>query len=497
MTCAERANSVPFNPNVNEPPQQIPPVVGRIIDLMHAPNFDYQVEDGAIGWENPSTDFTCFGCNVSTPYILAELAPPFDDSSDVGSDGGAPYSWHWRLGEDEAMVLVGKTPYESCYLGFTQYLYAQSASLGDPFNQYTLRVADNPGVTDPWPFNRPFVLVVTANLNVAAQIHRLVDPLLLAAGVPSDEPVPEVNVLPVPAQVTGLEKDSGTTTVNIDPLSDLNILGRIAIPIDGNARNEYYSNLASYLHVFRFRSLHQPFAAYGEATYRQPLTSPTEVPEFDETLQAAVASVVAQHPDLTQSCGSVYTQDRGPDCIVSGTQCADDTSDALYSVVGPPAERLETEEGDSYRYVLVGVNNPRLGKATYESFNVDSTTTVPLGSGVLAFNDGTFPKSSPDPDIFVHTLARSCAPLADGGKDPSCTEVPFPEACDGGGADCIRTLGIGKYQAMSIVGRNYLEPHDPLKESTRPDPETLENVVLLTNNPNACADAGGAGYAAP
>ncbi|MEZ4251873.1 MAG: hypothetical protein R3B99_26985 [Polyangiales bacterium] len=156
--------------------------------------FDTQgltIARGHVGWflaEDCVGLDNCYANNPATPYgliflppaadeALPEIAPPFLDGDLRAA---------WRLAGDEAVVLVGRTPPESAYYGFTPYLYEREgtelfASLGDTLN---------PDVVGESPFDREIAYVFVSNAALAERITRALRSVGLGDDAIFVQPIP-------------------------------------------------------------------------------------------------------------------------------------------------------------------------------------------------------------------------------------------------------------------------------------------------------------------
>ena len=106
----------------------------------------------------------CNGNNAKNPYVLIQI-PPHPEQTFANR---LPFSY--RLDENEAIVILGKTPPPCEFFSYRSYLLNRVsfetmtrikifASLGDTLNIGNIRKASN----DPDPFNKNIMIISTAN----------------------------------------------------------------------------------------------------------------------------------------------------------------------------------------------------------------------------------------------------------------------------------------------------------------------------------------------
>lgn len=392
---------------------------------------------------------SCSGNNPSSPYLSfylprgpGQTAPNFDEASDGTSPG-------FRMRQDEAVVLVGRTPPDVRYFGFTPYLLERDydgtrrvpfASLGETLNPETIRVEGGPEVYD-----RPFALVMTGNATTEARVRSA----LVASGVPDEA----INLVTLDPSVVAFGLD--------EPADTLSLLARVALFADRAAGAAWVTDPgATLLRV----TPSTPLAP-------DPLASPPARPKdatVDETrdgLPAALdrleAAIRAAHPgDAVRS----YPANEGtadPEaCIETGAPCLGDNRDALHPSLG--AEAFTILNRDSV--YVIGVDHVATGKATYASASVYALSHL-VGVAAVTSEDwsGSAERFLPgDPDasaLFAWRVARDCA------GDAYCLEVPT--------GTC--PSGAGLLQLLTVVFRVYVEPG----HATAPDPGLLVRERVL------------------
>ena len=392
---------------------------------------------------------SCSGNNPSSPYLTFTLprapgqtVPNFDEAPD-GTSAAV------RVREDEALVLVGRTPPSVRYFGFTPYLFDRDyagarrvpfASLGETLNHEAIGVEGGADVYD-----RPFAIVATGNATTEARVRAA----LVESGLPDEA----INLVTL---------DPRLVTFGIDePADTIGLLARVALFDDPAAGMAWVADPdATLLRV----TPSEPIAP-------DPLPSPPARPEdtsVDETtgpLPAALdrleAAVRAAH---TADAVRLYTASDGsadPEgCIETGAPCFGDNRDALYPGLGLDGFAILGRDS----VYVIGVDHVATGKATYASASVYAFSHL-VGVAAVTSEDwaGSAERFLPgDPDassLFAWRIARDCT------GDAFCLEVPTGTCPD----------GAGLLQVLTVVFRVYVEPG----HATAPDPALLVRERVL------------------
>lgn len=401
-----------------------------------------------------ATGRSCSGNNPSSPYLAVYLprgpgqtAPNFKERPDGTSSGV-------RLREDEAVVLVGRTPPPVAYFGFTPYLVDGDYGTGTrrvPFASLTETLNhETVGVDGPDPYGERFAIVATGNATTEARVRAA----LIEAGYPTEA----INLITV---------DPRLFTFGLDDSADtFGLLCRVALFDDPVAGQAWVDDPGATV-------LRVTPATPGAP---DPLPSPLARPKnttVDEnaggTLEAALdrleAAIQATHAGdtISQYVTNAGTFD-SETCIENGTPCLGDNRDALYPGLGTTAFRIGN--GDSV-YVL-GVDHTVTGKATYASASVYALSHL-LGLAAATSADwrGSAVRFLPDdPDaasLFAYRFARDCT------GDAWCVEVPTGACPD----------GAGLLQMLTVVFRIYVEPGT----ATAPDPGLVVRDRVLYVRP--------------
>jgi hypothetical protein len=374
-------------------------------------------------------DQSCSGNNPSSPYARVRLPPAPGQTvpnPNADPDGTAT---SWRLRQDEAVVIVGRTPPSARYYGFTPYLSDRYdatidarrplfASLGDTWNQLVLTTAG------PTPFESPFAIIFTSNATTA-QLTRL---SLVRSGLSA------VNVVVLPAATTVLGLDDHADTFSF--------YLRIGVPDDAAAAAAWLANPPAVYRVTPASELAP-----------NPLAAPAIRPRGTgvvEGLSSAVNALGLAIRSRVGGAATIATQNidpavfNGDVCIANKRFCAGDNRDALY---GSSAGTFDLDAPG--RYVMVfGVDHAATGKASYSnatiSYNANSLGVVAVDSTMMAGSAAVFLPNHPARDsLYAFALARDCSVA----PTPFCITVP---------SDGCPVLPIGA--AANLTFRAYLEP---------------------------------------
>ena len=386
---------------------------------------DLSVTRGHVGWflaEDCAELDDCYANNPASPYGLVYL-PPADDEvlTEVPPffvDGDARASW--RLDTEEAVVLVGRTPPEAAYFGFTPYLFDREgtelfASLGDTLNTDALAAA-----TGSAPFSLTFAYVFVSNQALANQI--------VGALVDGGVPAAAVHVQPIPTEYVRFGHDAAADS--------LSFLLRTALPTDEAAMAAYREDTP--IEVFRVRAnTALAPASLSTLPLRSPGLSGVDERALESALEDLRNTLVAQYRAVPLPFVEADLQ--GYECIESDRECLGDNLDTPYLAAVP--QQLDAGE----RLLVYGVRHDLTGLATYIALGVtrsEGRRGIGGFTGVEASGSAAaYLPDHPDADqLFVYELAREC------GTRPYCFEVPTGEA------------GVPLGETMLLTWRAYLQP---------------------------------------
>ncbi|MCX3061132.1 hypothetical protein [Streptomyces beihaiensis] len=229
------------------------------------------------------TVFSALWPNPQSPYILTGLP----EVPGQAPNTNPPRTW--RLRQDEAVVLIGRTPPPEAYFGFDLTRVKGSLHTGpimwpsvvDPVNNETVRT------TGKSPYGRPFALVITGNRHTREEV----DQMLAASGLGDG-----TNNMTIPPAMyrLGLGKRSDQFLLGIRTV--------LAKPGLEKKLDDYRAKPP--LQVFRVRprggSENQTKPVYGPAPLPVPRmrvsgTGATEL-DLNPTLQKLRRRIIAAHP---------------------------------------------------------------------------------------------------------------------------------------------------------------------------------------------------------
>ena len=430
--------------------QQLPTAVGDADLFVTALEQDgFAVQEGKlqmfpiIDLYNMGLAPSCFGNNPSTPYAVFFVPPPpgqaavSDDPRDAATLDGKTLV-NYRLGPDEAIVMVGRTPPACSYFSYRSYVYSQFfpttgarrivfASLGDPLNQMTIKTSGTPDGQEGSPFNQTTVIVVTADQGIDQRVRAAAQ----AAGFPIS--VINTDVIPSSLVNMGLEE-------NADKFL---ILLRLAFFQDRQAGAAFMSSIP--VKLFRLTPTNTTtLDPYEVPALRVRGTGDTS--EFDllGALEELRQAILAKHgaANATELATSVWLYE-GFDAIQRGINVIGENRDTSY---------LRSEDftlaADPDEFLIVyGVNHAATGKATYSNFGVFGAAGL-NGVGAVSNFDFTgtaeeyIPGNPVAKDLYVWKVSRSC----DGGAN--CLTIPWG----------VKAYGVDLDKPGFVAFRAYLEP---------------------------------------
>ncbi len=419
---------------------------------------------------------------------------------------------YWQLREDEAFVLVGETPPEVRYFGFTTYAYflpddpltsdvdesqqPRGIAVGDPTNIATMHTIG------PDPFLAPIVYIITGN----RQTERVVREAVLAAGYPAE--IINVDAIsPVIAPLGIGPKDTVFTFAT-----------RNSVPASSADITEYIVNANNHMKAFRVTPLNAQGELQVEPVFpddpepvpvlRPQGTGHTEM-ELYPALKSLRAAILNRYASLSQGDpGYPYKEldtdiwSAGPDtmgekpyvALQRGKYGGAVSRDNNYLTTGP----LFMLRNNVDEFVIVyGVNHQATGKATYASFSLYGNPIGQVGLGTTLSTkfdlrpDGTGQPGdsarqylTPDDPYYQYAdmlyawkVAREC------NDEPYCMEVDTQfESPVGENYTCPAYLDYENGEDwLFFIFRNYMEP----ATSAAPDDNELvyDRVVYFSPDP--------------
>lgn len=409
----------------------------------------FRVTAGSVELWNPTADWCASEPGVehawytnNAPYLMLMTPASADDSTLL---------LNFKLDRDEAIVLIGTTPPPARYFGFYAWVatkvYPDGAkrplvtAVVDPLNQLTIKT------TGPTPFDRPVVVIFTADRGTDARVRAA----LRRAGYPAAI----INTVVFPASMLNLGHGDDADVFRIGL--------RNAIWLDGqeDAGSSFIANAPNTQHLFRVTPRNAAPEGESDPFPVPPLrirgTGHTELYLWNKLAELR-RNIVAAHPGLhaTDIPITVPVGYEGYDDMQRGVLVGGDARDAFCLNGGYLPEFGATDPfslADDEFLMVFGANHVATGKATYMSVNV---YTGMVEDGKLAIGSvddrsfsGTARRYFDDPAdpasdvMYAYKISRKC------GKDePECLQLSSP--CD--------RLTIGPETVLGVLFRMYLEP---------------------------------------
>lgn len=402
-----------------------------LLALADAAGFDAQV--GRYGFLSPNDcclpDGDCYGNNPASPYGYAHLPPsPGQTSIDSGTEIDGARS-AFRLREDEAVVLVGKTPPEVRYFGFRSHLAERLqggerrtvlGTLGVDLSMH--RIVRERATFDV--FERPMAIVTTADAGIEQEVLAL----LGAAGFPDDE-IHEDRIGAGLADL-GLHEEADT----------ISIIERVAVFADPALEARYRADPG--IVPVRLTPRTPRPAALHPLEPLPPRGSGTDEGTWTEAVDALEAAILAEYPTFAVTV----------DTMTSKGVITYDCLEGPYTVCGDLSSRIflrspkEVMPSGSFA-IAFGVNHQRSGKATYSSFAVQA---YEHNVGLAAVESDEMPGSARAflpghplvDDLYAVVVSRDC------GDFPGALCIEVNTGCP----------GVEEDEELYIMARLYVDP---------------------------------------
>lgn len=422
------------------------------------------------------------GC-ISATKECGNGCNPDDDPALVHGvcPGGLPMQW--RLGPDEAVLLLGRTPPAAVYWSITSYVMSQYYGTGDHprtktgnFSSWVQQLAVScrpnagPGRCQKFasldqPFNhlaggfdRPFALLLTSSKATRATV----DAALAAAGAAAAPALP-AHLVPLASDVVHLGTDD-------DSRDMLTMLMRVAYPRNATQMNSYYDSppievlritpaptrtadagddddsIGGYYTRADTRFL--PRATGNNETGAAEVTHVELVADLkllgDNIAASPAAKAAGSHHDTYAFLKPYFNT--GLDCVDDGTECNGDCADSLYPISSNiyPARECRAvpnvtnhchaatiDSSPRDHFVVFGVNHAATGVARYSSVTaywydrLTGLTSRSSEDGYMGSADKYLPGGSTHRSakyLFAIAFARNCT-AATGGR-AHCVEIP-------------------------------------------------------------------------
>jgi hypothetical protein len=407
--------------------------------------------------------YTCYGNNPSSPY-----ASPY-----FGEFGTSPNLATVQLAEDEAIVVVFRTPPEMRYYSFNQYLYRRAdngteifGSLSEALNLGRLGTTGSPepGAS---PFDAYAAVVWTADQGTFDEVQ--------ADLAESGLPLQAINFLPLPQAIPARPSMPGyELQLGHGSSSDVfNLLMRTALPHDQAALDAYIRENPYY--VLRVGpSVHRTPNPAPVIGYPSDISGTTEDARLQAALNRLVSDIGKHYADAYsfRKQTSTYTEHVGWDCISEPSECTGDNYDSLYSRDQSTLVRVR----DLQDFVIVvGVNHQLAGKAAYVNSAVYDSRKL---ASIVSITDADMTTQSAlyhagianprDPRVrayrglYAYMYSYDCA-----GKR-FCADIPAPTQDN--------PIGLQPGAPFFVLGRSYLEPRTLVRPSQM---EIVKHQVFL------------------
>lgn len=361
---------------------------------------------------------SCNGNNNANPYMVTSLPP-------VGYEWDEDPPLGFLLRQDEAVLLIGRTPPPVTYFSYRSFIFSRFVeregihrplfvSLGDPNNMLTIKTR---GTAQGDPFDRAFVLLSAADKSVQTRVLAA----LHQAGYPDE--IINLDVISPSIARPGLDP-----VVNDEYI----LLQRFALWKPGfeQAGAEYLADPP--VTVLRVT----PNPAVDPAQYvplpveklRPRGTGRTELdylPEVEELRRSILAEYADWNAD--EMSPGVWLEESFQ-ALQHDLDVLGESRDTVYL----RSEGTFNLNDDEF-LVIYGTNHETTGKATYANFAVyDTCKACPLvgetsrrvAGSALDYVGGNNPKAPHVEQLYAWKVARDC------GDDPRCTTFP-PVSCPG------------------------------------------------------------------
>lgn len=403
---------------------------------------------------------SCFGFNPSAPYVALFL-PDGEGQREHNASGlyneEMTYSAAYRLGENEAIVIAGKSPPTVTYFSYVPYLFirlAESggsydrifASMTDTVNLLNMKSTGTPNGVGENPFGQDTMLIVTPDETTDSHIRQA------ARDAGYSESI--INTMIIPAEIARLGLGAGK--------DEFMFLNRMALP-EGD-RTEFDAYLKSPpLRVIRAMPSNANMNPFATPAVTSRTSGNTEV-----SLEASMAALRQAILDTYAGYAAEEYETKvwipeGRDCIDQKMACIGENHDTIYlrmpgsttdyPVAGP---KLFTLSDDPEDFLIVyGVNHVMMNKALYHSISAYGNERL---NGIVTITDARFagsaanyiPEDENADKLFVVKVSRDCSTET---TDP-CLEIPTGE-CPFADLD---NYGAPMDAELFLVVRAYVDP---------------------------------------
>jgi hypothetical protein len=400
---------------------------------------------------------SCNGNNNTNPYLTAYVPPP-GQPAQPGPDSSLTF----QIREDEAVVLIGRTPPNIPYFSYRSFVFNRYferegtrrklfASLGDPNNMLTIKTAGASTV-----YGAAFAIIIASD----QATHDRAKAALMLAGYPETMINDDV-ISP------DIAKMSSTHSGAPDPEKDDDFLflNRFAyyVPDDAKIKTKQDREMDGYLDnppitVVRLT----PNPATEKRKY-QPLPAPDVRPHGTghtelgllPQIEALRNAIVAAYPNYqVEDIRPTTWLDESLIAFQEDKDVLGESGDTVY-LRNEGAFLLHKDE-----FLMVfGANHAATGKATYSNFTVyqpcqdcayvgESSMAPDYGAGVSRYLSPNTPNAD---KLYAWKLARDCK------GERHCKRIPT--------GPCL--TGIAPDEKMFVGFRAYVEPSTKISPAFR------------------------------
>jgi hypothetical protein len=387
---------------------------------------------------------TCLANNAGAPYMAAimPMAP--------GQTADSTFPWLFRLGANEAIVIVGRTPPPTAYFSYQPFgsiLYSEKTGAREFLN------AVHTSGTHEDPFNRDVIIVATADQGIDSRVRAAAR----SAGYP--ESILNTSVIPAALLRLGIDTEA----------DEFAFFHRMFLPQSQQDLDNYMNTPQLALRVTLKDSVTSiPFPVPELRVRGTGRTEMDLMPAVEELRKAILQKYGGlQATELTTS---VWLAD-GYDGIQREVNLYGPTRHTIYLRTDPV---FKLPDGPDDFVMVYGVNHEATGKATYSNLAAYADPTLLLG--VKSDNSRHFAGSATDylPDdpqvesLYAWKVARNCH------GDPHCLEVTLD--------DCA-ALDLNTLPDMWMGFRIYLEPET--KVGTAFTDVIYDRAIVFSSRPAA------------
>lgn len=430
----------------------------------------------------------CYGNNPGAPYVVAYIPEGYGQTKinsplnyyefpPVPSSVGSGHSRSYRLGANEAIVIVGKTPpASSTYFSFNTYVSLRCitnncfagatpnfaidykrrfASMVNALSNQTIWTTGTPGGAAGDSFSKDMMIIVTSDRSTERRIREAARKAAYSDLI--------INTIVLPAEFARLGLDYGK--------DEIAMLFRLA------ERDDSYitSPPLRVLRVASNSSVLDPFPT--PALTPRGGKNVSEKVRFGAAVSALRSAILKQYGTYT---ATEYKTDiwvpegreslaLDVDGVFNGYDVLADNHDAFYLRIpdlagGKPADKgnifaLDNSPDDFI--IVYGVNHTAAGFTTYSSLSTyrhamlnggESKWIKPGGkSADLYLKDSPYVNQAPY--LYAIRVARSCADVKGNGE--LCMELPDCKGCP---ANCKAECKTPAADDLFLGVRGYIEP---------------------------------------